>query len=39
VHLEIVQGMGDVDTRYIESNHAANISHDRHCCRGTIGSF
>ncbi len=39
VHLEIIERMGDAHTGFIESDHAANFSHDLHGCRLTVGSI
>ena len=39
VHLEIIERMGDAHAGYIESDHAANFSHDPHGCRLILGIY
>jgi hypothetical protein len=39
VYFEIIERMGNAYTGFIESDHAANFSHDLHGCRLTLGSI
>ena len=39
VHFEIIERMGNAHAGFIESDHAANFSHDPHGCRLTLGSI